>query len=140
MQAFLNSLPDWAGTVPQWGLFAAVLIAIIQTVPKLRQQTMDKEITDMERYRLEVVGLRDELKTCEEQCAKDLRDLQEELWGMRKQNIAEQISLINIILNSVDAPELKAMLKVLENVRSTLSARGLAETVVNRNGAAKPAK
>lgn len=121
------------GTLSQFGTFTLLLILTaglatvwVKGIPeRLRVKNEGKAIdnAEMAGLRREVAEVRGDLKKCEAECADELRKVHEELWGMRKQNIAEQISLINIILNSVDAPELKAMLKVLESVKATLNAR-----------------
>lgn len=128
MEELLSHIPDWAGTVPQWFLFATVLIAAMKLIPVLRQQSMDKETSDVNGLRTELREMRAALKECQDECEaatkeaqKEIRGLHEEMWAMRKQNIAEQISLINIILQSVDAPELRSLLSVLENVGGRLA-------------------
>ena len=131
MIAMLDGMPDWLGTIPQWGMFgalAAILIALIKLAPAWRQQTLDqknkdteRDDTEQDRLREEIRVLREEFRECREECDAQTHALHEEIWGMRKQNIAEQISLINIILNTVDAPELKTLLHVLENVKSSLA-------------------
>lgn len=128
MDQFLAELPKWAGTAPQWVVAAAVITALLKLVPVWRQQSMDKEKSDIDGYRKEVGELRDALKECQEECEQatkqsraEIRALHEELWGLRKQHIAEQIGLINVILKTVDAPELRGFLAVLESVKDQLA-------------------
>jgi hypothetical protein len=61
-----------------------------------------------------------ELHKCEDECADKIKKLHEEMWGEKRQRVTEQISLINVILNSVDAPELKTLMKTLESVQRSL--------------------
>lgn len=129
------------GTLSQLGTFGLLLIAFLSAVTvwikgipeRLRVKNEAREIDNagIAALHKEMGEVRSELKKCEEECAREMRKLQEELWGMRRQNIAEQISLINVILNSVDAPELKAMLKVLESVKATLRVRDIVEAENN---------
>lgn len=46
--------------------------------------------------------------------------LHQELWGDKRQRVQEQISLINTIISTVDAPELKQLLRVLESTEAFL--------------------
>jgi septal ring factor EnvC (AmiA/AmiB activator) len=97
-----------------------------------RQSIRNADEADIRDHYAEEVGeLRKELKQCEEECRakldaadvkldaaqKKIKELDQELWGEKRQRVAEQISLINVIISSVDAPELKAILKTLESVQ-----------------------
>lgn len=80
-----------------------------------------------DHYAQEVGELRKELRQCEEECRgkldaaeKKIRTLDQELWGEKRQRVTEQISLINVIIASVDAPELKAILNTLESVQMAM--------------------
>jgi hypothetical protein len=84
-------------------------------------------LSDATGLRKEVKDLHSELNKCEEECRADIKKLQEEIWGMRKQHIAEQISLINIILKTTDAPELHGLLAVLEDVKLRLAVAAIAK-------------
>jgi len=123
------------GTVPQWGLLAAVIIALIRLVPTWRAQSLKKRKDDIDGWRDECEKLRAELERCEAQCRKEIGDLHDEIFGLRKQHIQEQISLINVILQSVDAPELKTLLKMLESVQITLQAQRAAHREHKEEGA-----
>jgi hypothetical protein len=126
---------NWLGSPAQVAQLVLLLIALVAAWPKLRQQTLDRQsrieaakTEEIKEYKAEVRSLKgeikvmcDELRDCEEECAKELRRMHEEIWAMRKQNIAEQISLINIILKTVDAPELHALLEVMEKIKAQLT-------------------
>lgn len=131
------TVQPYIGTVPQWGMFLAVMLAFLKLAPVWRKQTFDQSNTEIARaetlaatYRAEVQTLRKELRGCEEECAAELKALHEEMFSMRKSNIQEQISLVNVILRSVDAPELKTLLAVLEQVKGTLAANQIKAAVI----------
>lgn len=107
-------------TLAQVGTFALVLTAIIGAYVKLKDRGMSHAEVMCETLTSEVASLRKELHECEEKCRTDIRKLHEEIFGMRKQNIAEQISFISILLRSVDSPELQILLRSLENVQGSL--------------------
>ena len=120
------------GTIAQLGTFVTMLIGVGGLFLKFRGQTFAHTNSQVEQYettcarlRQDVSELVDKLTACERQCAKDKQELHEELWGMRKQNLTEQISLINIIIQSVNAPELKTLLRSLESVQVSLQGRAL---------------
>lgn len=105
------------GTIPQWLLLLIVVLGFIRWLVPWRHDEMRK--------------LRAELKTCEEDCDRRLKQLEAEIWGEKRQRVAEQIAFINIILQSVDAPELKTMLNSLESVQSQIRVQHIIE---NGNG------
>jgi hypothetical protein len=122
--------PELLGTIPQWitaGGIVTVIVAYWRRGVALKglQNTDAANIRD--HYAREVAALRDELRICEEECAdrldladQRLKKLDRELWGEKRQRVAEQISLINVVVASVDAPELKAILKSLESVQMAM--------------------
>jgi len=123
----LSDLPSWAGTVPQWAMLLVVIAAAIKLIIPWRQQVIDKEVTQVAAYAAECQSLRSEvrelsteLRDCEDRCDKEIRGLHEEILGLRKNQVQEQISLINVIMRSVNNPELQSLMLMLESVQSSL--------------------
>lgn len=108
------------GTLAQLGTFGLVLVALIGAYVKLKDRGMTHAEVMCGQLTTEVQTLRAELHTCEEQCRNDIKKLHGELFGMRKQHIAEQISFINIIIRSVESPELQLLRQTLERVQASL--------------------
>lgn len=108
------------GSIAQVGTFALVLIALIGAYVKLKDRGMTHAEVMCGRLSINVEQLRKELHDCEENCREDIKKLNEELFGMRRQNIAEQISFINVLLRSVNSPDLHILLRTLENVQGSL--------------------
>lgn len=120
------------GSLAQIGTFITVLVGVGGLMLKFRGQTFDHANSQVAQYeatcarlREDVHDLVDKLTACEKQCVKDKQELHEEIWGMRKQNLAEQIALINVIIQSVDAPELKTLLRSMESVQVALAGKAL---------------
>jgi hypothetical protein len=117
-----------AGLLLKWVLGKGQLSIAAQKVAVEAKQVANADAADVrDHFAGEIKELRDELRRCEEDCDRRLgiaearmRALEEELWGEKRQRVAEQISLINTIVNTVDAPELKALLKSFESVRTHL--------------------
>lgn len=109
------------GSVAQVGTFLAVVIALIGAYVKLRDRGMTHAEVMCGQLTTEVQTLRKELHQCEEDCREQIKRLHEEIFGMRKQNIAEQISFINILMDSVQSPELKIFRDTLERVQISLA-------------------
>jgi hypothetical protein len=134
-------IPEVLGTIPQW-ITAASITAFLGVIGrwhlgkvKLSIAAREVEVSaikvtnadeadkrdhfadEMTALRGEVTHLRNELHECEDQCRREIKSLQNELWGEKRQRVAEQISFINLILNSVDAPELKTLLTTLEKTQ-----------------------
>lgn len=107
------NLPDLStlatGSWPQWLLLLVVALGFIKWLIPWKHDEMRK--------------MRAELKECEAECDRRLKKIEADLWGEKKQRVAEQISFINIILQSVDAPELQTMLRTLESVEAHLKLR-----------------
>lgn len=94
------------GSIPQWATFLLVTLAFIKWVVPWHNDELRK--------------LRKEVKDCEEECRNRLHKLESDLWGEKRQRVAEQISLINVIIKNADAPELRTMLQMLESVQAHL--------------------
>lgn len=108
-------------------LVALLLLAVLKILPTIRAQSLESKQQDLEGWRAECTDLRNRLETCERLCRErdeshttTVNKLHEEIFGIRKQHLTEQISMINVILNSVDAPELRQLLKTLESVKAAL--------------------
>jgi hypothetical protein len=133
----LGTIPGWItsagviailGIVVRWQLGLRKLSIAAQQVDVNAAEVRNKDTADarghiaeeMKALRANVASLRDELHTCEEDCRVTVDKLRQEVWGEKRQRVAEQISLINVILSSVDAPQLKTLMKTLESVQRTL--------------------
>lgn len=120
------------GTMGIFGALVTVITGYWKRGVDLRghQVVDDKDIRDhyakeVERYANETSALRqelnvarDELADCEAECARKMKQIEEELWGEKRQRVSEQISLINMILKQVDAPELATLRDMLERTAS----------------------
>lgn len=108
------------GSIAQVGTFGLVFIALVGAYVKLRDRGMTHAEVMCGQLTSNVQKLREELSACEEECRDQIKKLHEEIFGMRKQNIAEQISFINILMRSVDSPELQVLRSTLEKVEGSL--------------------
>lgn len=105
MDEFLNSLPTWAGTVPQWGM----LLSFVFAVWKL-------SFADSTAIRKEMAARIEKLKDDHEQCTQDLDQLRNELHGMRQQRIDEQLAIMRAIVRMSNDPDVKRQLALLESM------------------------
>jgi hypothetical protein len=136
-QEILGTIPGWItsagvlgilGLVIRWQLGLKKLAIEAQQVSvnakkvdnEDRADARDHIAEEMVALRNNVKSLREELHTCEEDCRQKIEALREELWGEKQQRVAEQISLINLVLKSVDAPALKTLLEALERTQTHL--------------------
>jgi hypothetical protein len=131
---FFDKFPSWLGSAPLWGVFAMILITLIKVWPQLKQQGIDERLNIRDRYlarinemRTEVAIAREEVRQCKRDCdAQEVRlqgeidilknKLNNEAW----QRVQSEISLVNTLIQVVDAPQLKAILAALEKRRTTL--------------------
>jgi chromosome segregation ATPase len=138
-QELLGTIPGWItsagvvamlGLIVRWQLGLKKLSVEAQQVDVNAAEVRSKDAADkrdhiaeeMSALRANIATLREELHACEDECAEKIKKLHDEIWGEKRQRVTEQISLINVILNSVDAPELKALMKTLESVQRSLGA------------------
>lgn len=138
-------MPDVIGTLPQWimvlfsgGAFGLVVklylgkgkLAIeAKQVDVNAQQVSGQERADIRdhyaqevnRYAMQVVGLREELEQCENDCRAKIKKLEDDLNGERTQRVAEQITLIRVMLDAAgDSPHLKRFISALEAMQTRL--------------------
>lgn len=126
------------GSPAQIGTFVVVLVAALRLVIPWRKQTHETQGSMIKQYaetcgmlRDEVKILSDKLFECEDKCDRDIKKLNETINGIQRQHTQEQISMINAIIHSVDAPELKALLKTLQSVQVALQPNVLQTQVGN---------
>lgn len=106
-----------SGTPPQWALLALAFITFLKFVLPWRQQSFVNEA----QYRKENKELMDRVIKCERECEEHKKALHEEMFGMRKQHMQEQISFARAIIDSLpDNPQLHLLLKALENGQKSL--------------------
>jgi hypothetical protein len=124
---FIGTLPGWITALSTSTAAGSLIIAYWKRGVKLRQLSnedradhRDHIAEEMAALRQNVHNLRDELHRCESQCREEISKLTEEIWGEKRQRVAEQISLINTILNTVDAPQLKTLLATLESIQTRM--------------------
>lgn len=105
MQLFAvpTQLSNYIGTVPQWGMLAAFGFAIWKLA-----------LGDGQKIREELLTRVEQLKQDHDNCTESLNDLYRELDGMRRQRIQEQISMMRAILKTVEDPNLRKQLEMLE--------------------------
>lgn len=105
------------GTLPQWGMFITLLSTLAVFFNRRKEITVG-----------EAAALRKEMAEQSRECEETKRilnrridDLLSELHGEKSQRIAEQISLIGLIMKSApDSAEFQGMLRILETVQDQL--------------------
>lgn len=115
------------GSIPMWGVFAAVLIALIKIWPQLKQQSIDERLSIRDRYLLRIKELVQEVKDCRADCEEQERRLQGQIDGLKTkinneawQRVQSEISLVHTLIQVVDAPQLKLILDALKARSVTL--------------------
>lgn len=127
--AALNSMPSWAGNVPAWilvlSLLAWVVNSAIKNHPIISQQKIDDRHRIKDSYVSRIQSLERQILEDRERCDREIGllrdeigDLQDKIIGIQRQHVQEQISLINSIISSIDAPELKILVRSLESVQA----------------------
>jgi hypothetical protein len=115
-----------------WILLASVLTTLIKTWPLIQERVHTAKAAQRKDYRDRIQELEGQVRTCQEECAADkeeltgeIKKLHEEIFGLRKQHVQEQISFARAILDSLgrESPQLNILLRALENGQKTLDAQ-----------------
>lgn len=86
-----------------------------------RADIRDHYAQEVNRYAMQVVGLREELDKCERECAAKIKRLEDDLAGERTARVTEQITLVRVLLDAAgDSPHLAKFMKALESIQSTM--------------------
>jgi hypothetical protein len=147
--------PAWIGTPSQLALLVVVsgsiIIGYIKVLPqilKLRQdeRTSKRELEASERdriagyYRTEVQALKERLEACEKKCSDDNTEAQKKIDYLQGrvsnealQRVQSEISLVNTLIQVVDAPQLRTILTALEKRKVLLA--DLGSLILNGEGA-----
>lgn len=145
LESFFSHFPTWAGNVPMWGVFAMVLIALIKVWPKLKEIGVNERQGIRDPYIQRIRELADDVKHCRQECDEQERRLRHEIDGVKRgsdereaalkeridvlrtrvnneafQRVQSEISLVNTLIQVVDAPQLRTILKALEDRKAIL--------------------
>jgi hypothetical protein len=111
-------LPAWMlqylGTVPQWGMFFLLLIVFIRTSPDIMKAWFEQAKAKREQHGNRITELEAQVKECREECDKVHADYRKEILGLQAQSIQEQLSLVSIIMQTVDNPMLHQLFEQLQ--------------------------
>lgn len=128
----VRDLVSWTGalgTPAQIGSFVVLVLALLKISVPWRQQTIDKHEREIARLLAGKTELKEEIKQLRADCdveteglKKEIQGLKDQIHGMRDQRNAEQLAIIRGILETVESPELRKQLVMLESVGLALKA------------------
>lgn len=143
--------PAWIGTLPAWGTFfmvlAAITVAVVRIWPRLKELGITERQGIAQNYINRIIELRAEVKECRDNCDAQEARLRKEIDDNRKecdareeqlkqevdrlkmkinneawQRVQSEISLVNTLIQVVDAPELRVILEALRQRSALLPA------------------
>jgi hypothetical protein len=114
MEEFALVWPEWLGTPSQLALLVIVILALIKMWPIIQAKVLEATLVREGRYGERIKHLEEELQRCHEECSKKIESLRDTIMGMRDQRAAEQIAMMRAILRTVESPELRKQLEMLE--------------------------
>lgn len=120
VDAWLTKLPEWAGTVPQWGVVLLLLIAVVRTSPNWLETWAKLRLARSNRNKERIEELELQVRECREQCDRETQALQQQIHGIREQRLAEQLSMMRAIVRMSGDPEVKKQLDLLEAMQISL--------------------
>lgn len=123
IDAWLDKIPPWAGTVPQWGLFIVLCIAVVRTSPQWLTVWSSLRLARSNRNRDRIQELEAEVHRCHHECQEKIGALQEVIQGLREQRNAEQLAIMRAIVRMSDDPAVKQQLQLLESMEASLAPR-----------------
>lgn len=106
------------GTVPQWGTFVIISLALIRMWPQMREM----DYSEASKLRKELREMHGHLRKCEEECDIKCDKLQDEIYGMKAQRLQEQLAMLSAFPSQLMTP---AMMEMLD--RLNLQQRDLQE-------------
>lgn len=121
MNELFKDLPAWFGTVPQWGMFLLLLIAVIRTSPQWLSTWASLKVARSNRNRERIIELEKQVHECQRECEEHKKYLREEINGLKQQRLAEQATIMRAILRMSNDPEVERQLHLLETIQATLN-------------------
>jgi seryl-tRNA synthetase len=121
----LDRLPPWMGSVPAWTTLVMVvgyiIIQWIKTRPAVLQHQIQERLNVSDSNLERIKHLEAAVRQCQLECEqhktllnKKCETLQERLNNEAMQRVQSEISLVNTLIQVVDAPQLKIILAALE--------------------------
>jgi hypothetical protein len=117
-----KDLPQWAGTVPQWGLFLVLCIAVVRTSPHWLETWSAMRVARSNRNAERIRELETQVRSCRAECDEKIANLHNEIYGLRTQRNAEQAGMLRAILSTIDSPALRKQLDLIESLEIGLRA------------------
>jgi hypothetical protein len=117
----LNSIPSWAGTVPQWGLVLLVAIAVVRTSPQWFETWVQARREWHDRHGRRIKDLEEQLAECRRECDEQREIHRTEIDGLRKQRNSEQLAIMRAIVRMSGDPAVKQQLTLLEAMEEGLA-------------------
>ena len=117
---FLSTL----GSPSHLVLMTVVILTLIKVWPIIQKNVYEARTAKRGEYNKRITDLENALQACREDCdarddeaKREIRSLHDELFGLRKQHMQEQISFARAILDSLgrESPQLSVLLTALEN-------------------------
>jgi hypothetical protein len=115
------------GSLPGWAVVVILVGSLIKIWPIIQRNLLDARDKRDHRYSTRISELERAVHECQKECEdhknelrKEISGLTETIMGLRRQHVQEQISLITAIIESVDNPLLKKLMKSLESVQRAL--------------------
>lgn len=119
---FFEKLPDWIGTVPQWGVFVLLAIAVVRTSPQWLTTWVTLRMERSNRTAARIAELEEQVAECQRECEEHKKILREEVHGLKAQRLAEQGILMRAILKMSNDPDVARQLQLLEAMQTSLGA------------------
>jgi hypothetical protein len=140
-----ENLRPYIGNAPMWGVFAMALIALIRAWPKLKEIGVNERAGIRDPYLKRIRELAEDVKSCRRECdaqerrlrqemddnkrecdqrerefKKEIDSLKEKMNNEAWQRVQSEISLVNTLIQVVDAPELRRILEALQKRSATM--------------------
>lgn len=118
LDAMVDKFPGWVGTVPQWGMFILLAIAVVRTSPQWLSTYSSMRLAASNRNRDRIRELEEEVHRCHRECEERIGKVGKELQGMRDQRVTEQLALMRAVVRMSGDPQVKQQLELLEAIQA----------------------
>lgn len=125
----LPELSPLIGTIPQWGMFILLAIAVVRTSPQWLQTLITAAKDRKDRLGKRISELEQKLHDCEEKCDQREAVFKEEIDRLKTkvnneawQRTQSEISLVTTLVRILPKPELQQVLEALQRQSRMLPA------------------
>lgn len=120
LDKFFDTLPPWLGTLPSWGIFILLCVAVVRTSPAWLTTWAQLRLAKSNENAQRIANLEQQVLDCIKDCDEHKKQAHKEIQGLRTQRNAEQLVIMRAIVSMSNDPVVKQQLELLEAMEVSL--------------------